>query len=81
MSVSPRRRGMRSTRGLQGAGLLVTSAPAGKPLQCRLESAESEVAPAHGRLPLHNLPEKQMCFQGLNRSRQKFTQKQQVHRY
>lgn len=57
MSVSPRRRGMRSTKGLHG-GLLATSAPAGRPLQCRSESAGDAVAPAHGRLLLHDLPEK-----------------------
>lgn len=60
MSVSPRRRGMRSTRGLHGGGggLWVTSAPAGTPLQCRSAPAGNAAAPAHGRLLLHDLPER-----------------------
>lgn len=62
MSVSPRRRGIRRTRGLQAAGLLVTSAPAGNPLQCRSESAGGAAAPAQGRLALHNLPEGEDMF-------------------
>lgn len=80
MSVSPRRRGMRSTRGLHGDGLSVTSAREGKPLQCPSESAGNAAAPAQGRLLLHSLPGRGRGPPGLSRSRSQLTHQTQAHR-